>query len=158
MNKIHIQNISDTGTEDSGLLESYPDIDYEMIPIAATPKNYVFPKHDQIFLKDLAQHNMKDLLKYASRFKVISELSSNPMLHITYNNEDGDQHENEATDLTVLLPINQISACKQAKKYTKIYLEDDQVLNTSIDFKTLKKVLVNQGFKKINKTHLISKY
>ncbi len=111
------------------LLERFPDIDYEMIPIS--PSDKMLTKRAGLFSnKQYSKLTVKKIrtVKYTN-------------LTILYSLEKNHLAFFKNFDLILLLSFNQIKRCKKTKKHTKIYLKNGEVLKTQIKFKKLKKCL-----------------
>ena len=155
MNKLKvIPATSNPSYKKPELLESFPDIDYEMIPITDDSK-MMTRQSNQLYFHQLLPYGIKNILKKARRFRLVvgsaSWITEKAVLPIANKREEDCIAISQKTDLIVLLPVSQISGCKKTSKHTKIYLTDGQVFKTSISYKKLKKCLLKKGFTKYKK-------
>lgn len=141
--------------EKHDLIECYPDIDYEMLPIKAD-SGLPLESAKDFYINQLA--SKKSILKKAKGFKLIakpiSEIPDPIRLHDSEKTEQECIAISKEARLTVLIPLDLIISCKKTKKYTVIFLTKNQALKTAIPFKKLKKRLTKYGFTKITKSHL----
>ncbi len=135
--------------ENPKLLECYPDIDYEMIPIK-DDNNFGVGQSNRFSIDQLPYSSLKNILKTAQHFKLavkpISEIDNRLINPVSKKMEITCIVISIDSGLTVLLPLEQIKICKKTKKYTKLFLANGQVLKTAISFKKLKKRLLKKGF------------
>lgn len=139
------------------LLDCYPDIDYEMLQIQQDWGQMSDSCSDP---KQLAASGLKSMLKEAKQFEVIQQPDFNTHDFNLIKSSDKKSQGHCITislknNLTILLPIKQVYLCKKSAKYTKIILEDGQVLKTSVNFKKLKKCLKKYGFSEHQKSRLV---
>lgn len=144
--------------ENPELLDCYPDIDYEMLPIK-DDDNGGTGQANHFYDKQLSSQSMKNMLKEAEEFDLVDRDKNNlgGSRIVDFNNEMNYKciAISQKSDIIIFLPIEQINECRKTKKYTKIFLQEDQVLKTSINFKQLKKCLLRYGFKEYQKSRLV---
>lgn len=138
----------DTSTPGNSVNDIYTDIEYEMIPIS--DEQFVgplFPKLDQNKVEaNKTSKAMKDLLNQTQAFQLNTAEVHGTTMHI-FQTDESNNSENE---IRILLPLNRITAVKQTKKYTKIYMENGKKIKTEIEFNALQALLNENGF--TNKT------
>lgn len=146
--------------ENPELLDCYPDIDYEMIPIQDEQNTFQI-KENLFDLRQLSASSFKNLLKNAEQLEFVDNPdikngeSESDIIGFTNESDGKGLSITLKNDLSVFLPIDQISKCKKSTKFTKIYLIDGQILKTSVSFKKLKKGLLEYGFKEYQKSRLV---
>jgi len=159
MSKLNVfPNALQLDHEKHDLIERYPDIDYEMIPVK-DQQNVMINKDNQFFFNQLPKVSTKNILRNTTQFKVVKR----PVLKIASHNPEHNSNKTETTciaissklDLIVLIPFEQVHHLKETRKYSKIVLKDGQVLKTAIPFKKLEKKLFKHGFVRNMKSHLI---
>lgn len=144
--------------EKPDLLKSYPDIDYEMIPIQDND-NFSVGISKTLPIAQLPFLSIKNYFKSATQFNLTSNSSSEIASHLLFNISQKKEIKciaiDSKTDHVLFLPLQQMSCCKKTKKFTKFSLHNGEQLKTSLNFKKLKKTLLRNGFIEIKKSHLV---
>jgi len=144
--------------ENYELLERYPDIDYEMIPIS-DDLDSVSGQSNHLFIKEKLQLSDRKELKKANLFQIVSHPVSG-ILPMTSEKASSSKKTkciiiSKKSGSVVSIPLELIEYCKKTKKYTKFFIKDNVTLKTIIPFKKLKRRLLKHGFMEDQKSHLV---
>jgi len=140
------------------LLERYPDIDYEMIPIS-DDHDYTSGQSNHFYANELQLSEQKEALKKAKSFQIALK-SLSEILPMTNTQVFSDCKKkcliiSNEPNMDTLIPLDLIEYCTKTKKYTKIFIKNNLILKTVIPFKKLKRRLLKNGFMEYKKSHLV---